>query len=135
MPNYFNAHGRGPTIILTIAIPYEVRVLCYQIVGSTSLDSALTKYDSRCSRGAVTVATTLAPLPVNNNNTAALAGEHTSVDKRDQITASSVHESSSKEIAVDQVDEGGNEKEPQPATRKMSIRFFAIIAALACPGC
>lgn len=83
---------------------------------------------------AVTVATTLAPLPVNNNNTAALAGEHTSVDKRDQITASSVHESSAKEIAVDQGDERGTEKEPQPAATKKSIRFFAIIAALALSG-
>ena len=83
---------------------------------------------------AVTVATTLAPLSVNNNNTAALAGEHTSVDKSDQITASSVHDSSSKEIAVDHGDERGNEKEPQPAATKKSIRFFAIIAALALSG-
>ena len=83
---------------------------------------------------AATVATTLAPLPVNNNNTAALAGEYTSADEREQTTASSVHENSSKETAVDQGDEGGDEKEPQPAATKKSIRFFAIIAALALSG-
>lgn len=44
---------------------------------------------------AVTVATTVAPLPVNNNNTTALAGGYTSADEREHTTASSVHESPS----------------------------------------
>ena len=83
---------------------------------------------------AATVATTAAPLPVINNNIAALAGEYTSADEREQTTASSVHESSSKETAVDKGDGGGDEKEPQPAATKKSIRFFAIIAALALSG-
>ena len=83
---------------------------------------------------AATVATTVAPLPVNNNNIAALAGEYTSADEREQTTASSVHESSSKETAVDKGDGGGDEKEPQPVATKKSIRFFAIIAALALSG-
>ena len=83
---------------------------------------------------AATVATTLAPLPVNNNNTAALAGEYTSPDEREETTASSIHKSSSKETAVNEGDEGGDEKEPQPAATKKSIRFFAIIAALALSG-
>ena len=83
---------------------------------------------------AATVATTLAPLPVNNNNTAALAGEYTSADEREETTASSIHKSSSKETAVNEGDEGGDEKEPQPAATKKSIRFFAIIAALALSG-
>ena len=83
---------------------------------------------------AATVATTIAPLPVNNNNTAALAGEYTSADQREQTTASSVHESSSKETAVVKGDQGEDEKEPRPAATKKSIRFFAIIAALALSG-
>lgn len=58
---------------------------------------------------AATVATTVAPLPVNNNNTAALAGEYTNA-------------------------EGGDDKELQQAATKKSIRFFAIIAALALSG-
>lgn len=83
---------------------------------------------------AAMVATTLAPLPVNNNNTAAPVGEYTGADERGQTTASSVHERSSKETAVDEGDKGGDEKEPQPAATKKSIRFFAIIAALALSG-
>lgn len=87
---------------------------------------------------AVTVATTLAPLPVNNNNnnnnTAALAGEYISGDKREQTTASSVHGRFSKETAIDQGDKRENDKEPQPAATKKSVRFFAIVAALALSG-
>ena len=80
------------------------------------------------------VATTLAPLPVNNNNTAAPVRDYTGVDEREQATASSVHERSSKETAVDQDDKGGDEKGTQPAATNKSIRFFAIIAALALSG-
>lgn len=87
---------------------------------------------------AATVATTLAPLSVNNNNnnnnTVNLTRKYTDADKREKKTASSVHESSSKETAVDQGDGAGDEKEPQPAATKKSIRFFAIIAALAFSG-
>lgn len=83
---------------------------------------------------AATVATTVAPLPVNNNNIAAFAGEYTSADHSEQTTASSVHESSSKETAIGKDDEGGHAKEPLPAATKKSIRFFAIIAALALSG-
>ena len=83
---------------------------------------------------AATVATTVAPLPVNNNNTAALAGEYTSADERVQTMASSVRGNFSREVVIDQGDRGGDEKEPQPAATKKSIRFFAIIAALALSG-
>ena len=83
---------------------------------------------------AATVATTVAPLPANNNNIAALAVEYASADEREKTTASIVRESSSKERAVDKGDGGGDEKEPQPAPTKKSIRFFAIIAALALSG-
>ena len=83
---------------------------------------------------AATVATTVAPLPVNNNNIAALAVEYGSADEHEKTTASSVRESSSKDRTVDKGDGGGGEKEPQPAATKKSIRFFAIIAALALSG-
>lgn len=83
---------------------------------------------------AATIATTVAPFPVSNNNTAALVGVYTSADEREQTTFSSVQESSSKDLAVDEADEGGDEKEPQPAATKKSIRFFAFIAALASSG-
>lgn len=83
---------------------------------------------------AATVATTVAPLPVNNNNTAGLAAEYMTADQREQTTASSVHESLSKVTAVDKGEKGKDDKEPQPAATKKSIRFFAIIAALALSG-
>lgn len=83
---------------------------------------------------AATVATTLAPSPVNNNNTATLTGHYTTADERKELLASSAHESSPKKTAVDQDDEGGHENEPQPAATKKSIRFFAIIVALALSG-
>ena len=83
---------------------------------------------------AATVATTLALLPVNNSNTAALAGESTSTDEPERTNASYVPDSSSKETAINEGDNGGAAKEPQPATTKKSIRFFAIIAALALSG-
>ena len=83
---------------------------------------------------AATVATTVTLLPVNSNNTAALAVEHISANEGEQTRASSVYKRSLKETAVKEGDEGGDEKEPQPAATRKSIRFFAIIAALALSG-
>ena len=81
------------------------------------------------------VATTVATVPVNNINTTALAGDHTSADAElEQTTPDNAVESSSKETAVDESDEGGNGEETQPAAPKKTFRFFAIIAALAFSG-
>jgi hypothetical protein len=84
---------------------------------------------------AATVLTTVATVPVNNNNTTALAGDHTNADAElEQTTPSNAGDSSSKETVVGERDEGGDGKEIQPAAPKKSFRFFAIIAALALSG-
>jgi hypothetical protein len=80
------------------------------------------------------IATTVATVPLNNNNTTALVGDHTSADAEfEQTTPSNAVASSSKETAVDESGVGRDGEKMQPAASK-SFGFFAIIVALAFSG-
>ncbi|THC91735.1 hypothetical protein EYZ11_008809 [Aspergillus tanneri] len=87
------------------------------------------------SNAAATVAATVPTVPVDNDDTTALAGGHTRADAElEQTAPTNAGESPSKEAAVGEGDKGGVGKEIQPAASSKSVRFFAIIVALALSG-
>ena len=80
------------------------------------------------------VATTVATVPLNNNNNTVLVGDHPSAGAElEKPAPGSEVANSSKETVVDKSDVGEDGEEIQPAAPK-SFGFYAIIAALAFSG-